>query len=82
MKKLLFILLVFIMLVSCEPIFEKHIKFDEEYCIIKIKGIKNEFRKKVYLKDADGVNYYFYTFEESYKVGDKFKLIKIKENKE
>ena len=82
MKKLLFILLVFILLVNCRPVFLSYFDVNKEYIIVNITKLKTAKRNEVLLKDVTGNDYYFYTFEESYKVGDKFKLIKIEENKE
>ena len=81
MKKLLFILLVFILLVNCRPVFLSYFDVNKEYIIVNITKLKTAKRNEVLLKDVTGNDYYFYTFEESYKVGDKFKLIKIEENK-
>ena len=82
MKKLLFILLVFILLVSCRPVILSHLDIDKEYIIVNIIKSKIVKRNEIYLKDVKGNDYYFYTFDNNYKVGDKFKLIKIEENKE
>ena len=94
MKKLLFILLVFIMLISCsKPIIELYY-WNDEQLEIEIVGKENnniEFRYyidlelkqytrkeiisrgyiRIYCWDAEEIN--------SYKIGDKFKLIKIEE---
>lgn len=64
---------------GCEPIVQRYFDIEKEYCIIKIVDIKNDKRKKIYLKDIDGRNYYFYTFDNNYNRGDKFKLVKIEE---
>lgn len=86
MKKLLFILLVFILLISCR------VRIDEDKTIYVVDTIDScysyelNYKLKILLRrlpyNASYKNQIdLYSNDYSIKVGDKFKLIKIEENK-